>query len=131
MRTNEDLNILFDKFENFIKSETIIGKEIKIGDVTIIPLASISFGLCSGGGNGGDNSGNNGGGSGSAIAAKATPTALLIINGDNVNIISIKKGNSFESLLESIPNLIDKLKNTTDKKNTDNFEEDSEEDSEE
>lgn len=127
MRTNEDLNILFDKFENFIKSETIIGKEIKIGDVTIIPLASISFGLCSGGGNGGDNSGNNGGGSGSAIAAKATPTALLIINGDNVNIISIKKGNSFESLLESIPNLIDKLKNTTDKKNTDNFEEDSEE----
>jgi uncharacterized spore protein YtfJ len=107
MNVLENLNVLFERFEKFIQNKTIIGQEIKVGNVTIIPMASISFGLGVGGG--GDNNGSDGGGSG--MFAKATPTALLVINGDDVNLVPIRKGSSFEGLLESVPALVDKLKN--------------------
>ncbi|MBN2795398.1 MAG: sporulation protein [Clostridia bacterium] len=110
MNVLENLNVLFERFESFIQNKTIVGQEIKIGNVTIIPMASISFGLGVGGG--GDNNGNDGGGSG--MFAKATPTALLVINGDDVNLVPIRKGSSFEGLLESVPALIEKLKNMKD-----------------
>lgn len=121
MNINENIDVLFEKFEAFIKSQTIVGQEIKIGDVTIIPLASISFSLGSGGGSGSDNKGDGGEGGGAGIAAKATPTALLVINGENVNMMPIRKGNSFESLLESIPSLVEKIKSykPDEKKSTD------------
>lgn len=110
MNIQENVNVLFEKFESFIKSQTIVGQEIKVGQVTIIPMASISFGLGAGGGHGTDNDGSGGDGGGSGMFAKATPTALLVINGNDVNLIPIRKGSSFEGLLESVPALIDKLK---------------------
>lgn len=112
MNINENVNVLFEKFEQFIKSQTIVGQEIKIGNVTIIPLASISFSIGAGGGGGKSNEGSGGG---SGICAKATPTALLVVNGDDVNLVPIRKGSSFESLIEAVPALIDKIKSMSDK----------------
>ncbi|MBI9013698.1 MAG: sporulation protein [Clostridiales bacterium] len=111
MNIQENVNVLFERFEQFIKSQTIVGQEIKIGNVTIIPLANISFGIGAGGGTGKDTEGSGGG---SGICAKATPTALLVVNGDDVNLVPIRKGSSFESLIESVPALIDKLKTIKD-----------------
>lgn len=113
MNVNENVNVLFERFENFIKNNTIIGQEIKVGQVTIIPMASISFGLGAGGGAGESNSGQ---GSGSGMFAKATPTALLVVNGTEVNLIPIRKGSSFDSLLESVPSLVEKLTEQSQKK---------------
>lgn len=110
MNIQENVNVLFERFEQFVKSQTIVGQEIKVGNVTIIPLASISFGLGSGGGSGKDSAGIGGDGGGSGIAAKATPTALLVVNGDDVNLVPIRKGSSFETLLDAVPALVDKLK---------------------
>lgn len=110
MNIQENINVLFEKFEAFIQNKTIVGEEIKIGDITIIPMASISFGLGVGGGSGKDPDGNAGDGGGSGLFAKATPTALLVINGSDVNLVPIRKGSSFEGLLESVPALVDKLK---------------------
>lgn len=114
MNINENVNVLFEKFESFIKSQTIIGQEIKVGDVTIIPMASISFGLGAGGGTGKDANGQGGDGGGSGMFAKATPTALLVINNGDVNLVPIRKGSSFEGLLESVPALVEKLKDIKD-----------------
>lgn len=110
MNIKENVNVLFERFEAFIQNKTIVGEEIKIGNVTIIPMASISFGLGVGGGSGTDNDGSGGDGGGSGLFAKATPTALLVINGDDVNMVPIRKGSSFEGLLESVPALVEKLK---------------------
>lgn len=112
MKTTENLEVMFDRFESFIKNETIVGKEIKIGDVSIIPLASISFGL--GTGAGGNPTEGEAGGSG--IFAKATPTAILVVNGAETNLIPIRKGSSFDSLLQSVPALVEKLSDQMGKK---------------
>lgn len=109
MNIQENVNVLFERFEQFIKSQTVVGQEIKVGNVTIIPLANISFALGSGGGSGKDPNGQGGDGGGSAIAAKAMPAALLVVNGDDVNLVPIRKGSSFESLLENVPALVEKL----------------------
>ncbi len=105
MSINENINVLFDRFESFIKNETIVGQEIKVGEVTIIPMANISFGL--GAGSGGGSGIEEGGGTG--MFARATPTALLVVQGSDVNLIPIRKGSSFDGLLESVPGLIEKL----------------------
>ena len=104
MNIQENINVLFEKFEQFVKAQTIVGQEIKVGNITIIPLASISFALGAGGGE------EPGDGGGSGICSKATPTALLVVNGDDVNLVPIRKGSSFESLIEAVPALIDKIK---------------------
>ncbi len=91
-----------------------IGKEIKIGEITIIPIASISLAL----GGGGAHDNNLEGGNGAGIAAKATPTSLLVVNGADVKLLPIRKGSSFESLLESVPNLIEKISEKSSKKKT-------------
>jgi uncharacterized spore protein YtfJ len=114
MNINENVNVLFERFESFIKNHTIVGQEIKIGDVTIIPMASISFGLGAGGGGGKDGSGNDGEGGGSGMFAKATPTALLVVNNGDVSLVPIRKGSSFEGLLESVPALVEKIKAMND-----------------
>jgi len=108
MNIKENIDVLFERFESFIKNQTIIGQEIKVGDVTIIPMANISFGLGTGGGTG-STDGNTGDGGGSGMFAKATPAALLVIQDGQVNLIPIRKGSSFDSLLESVPALVEKL----------------------
>ncbi len=114
MSAKENMNVLFEKFEKFIKSQTIIGQEITIGDVTIIPIASITLAI----GAGGSNGDNKDSGDGAGIAAKATPTALLVVNGSDVKLLPIRKGSSFESLLESVPNLIEKISEKATEKKT-------------
>ncbi len=111
MSTKENINVLFEKFESFIKSQTIIGEKIQLGDTIIIPLSNITFAL---GGGGQDKQSDS-----LAIAAKATPASILVVKGTDVKLMPIKKGSAFDSLLENIPNLIDKLEtleSKTDKK---------------
>lgn len=118
MNIQENINVLFERFEAFIQNKTIIGQEIKIGEITIIPMASISFGLGVGGGTGKDSDGSGGDGGGSGLFAKAVPTALLVIQNNEVNLVPIRKGSSFEGLLESVPALVDKLKSMKDHEET-------------
>ncbi len=105
MSTKENINTLFEKFENFIKSQTITGEEIKLGNVTIIPFSNISFSM----GGGGANEKNEKGGDGLGMAAKATPTSILVVNSNDVKLIPIRKGSSFDTILEMVPSLVDKL----------------------
>lgn len=112
MNMKDNINVLFERFESFVKNETIVGQEIKVGEVTIIPMANISFGLGAGGG--GEAGKDEGGGTG--MFARATPTALLIIKNGDVSLIPIRKGSSFDGLLESVPGLIEKLSEKSEDK---------------
>jgi len=109
----ENIDVLFERFESFIKNQTIVGQEIKVGDVTIIPLANITFGMGTGGSQGTSDKPNEGG---AGMFAKAAPTGLLVINGSDVNLVPIRKGSSFDNLLESVPALVEKLAAQASKK---------------
>jgi uncharacterized spore protein YtfJ len=106
---------LLEKLENFIKSQTVVGEPIKIGEVTIIPLVSASFGLGSGSGDG-TTKGESGSGVGSGIAAKISPLAVLVVKENKTELITLKNSQAVEKLVDKIPDLVSNISNITTNK---------------
>ena len=98
-----NIETLFEKLEKFVKSKTVVGEEIQIGDVRIIPIVSATFGLGSGGGK---DDKNNADGGGAGVGAKIMPTALLIIKDGNVELLPINKSSGFEKLVDKVPEIL-------------------------
>lgn len=107
---NESLETLFSHLERFFKSETVVGEPIIIGETTLIPIISVSFGCGGGGGGGKDEKGNDGGGTGVGVGARITPDAVLVIKGDDVKMMSVKNKNNLEQLVGMVPGIIKKFK---------------------
>lgn len=109
IEVSENVKLLFEKLESFVQSKTIFGEPLQIGEVTLIPVTSVSFGLGAGGGDGVDEKGSKGVGGGSGVGAKVSPTAMIIIKGDKVEIQPIKTPGSFEKILEMVPEIMAKV----------------------
>ncbi len=45
----ENTEVLFSNLEKFLKTETVVGEAIVIGETTLIPLITVSFGCGTGG----------------------------------------------------------------------------------
>lgn len=103
----ENVNALFERLEEFFTSKTVVGESIQIGDITLIPLVSLSFGLGAGGGT--DPKGNQGEGGGGGIGAKASPTAVIIVKGGDVQIVPVGAPHGFEKLVEMVPEVVSKV----------------------
>ncbi|NLC85109.1 MAG: sporulation protein [Ruminococcaceae bacterium] len=110
----ENIDILFEKLEKFLKTETVVGQPIVIGDTTLLPIISISFGAATGAGSGssnGDAKVGSGSGSGSGLgsAAKVSPAAIVVIRKDEVSLLPIKDKVGLSNLIEKVPDLMDKI----------------------
>jgi uncharacterized spore protein YtfJ len=110
MDYNEHLQTMFDHLEGFFRTETVVGEPIVVGEVTLIPLIEISFGLGSGGERGKKDKGLDGVG-GAGAGAKIVPTAIMVVKGADVSLIPLKERDSLEKVLEMVPGIIGKLKN--------------------
>ena len=104
---NENVNVLFERLEKFLTSKTVVGESIQVGDVTLIPLVSISFGLGAGGAE--DPKSSQGEGSGGGVGAKASPTAVIIVKGGDVQIVPVGAPHGFEKLVEMVPEVVSKV----------------------
>lgn len=74
---NATVDALFKGMDSFVTTKTVVGEAQTIGDVTIVPLADVSFGIGAGA-FAGDKKNNEGGG----LGGKITPSAILIIGKD-------------------------------------------------
>jgi uncharacterized spore protein YtfJ len=106
---NENINVMLERLEKFLTSKTVVGEPIEIGDTTLIPFITTSFGLGSGGGGGKDLRGNDGTGSGGGLGAKIAPTAVLVIKKDDIQMLPIKKNSGLEKLVEMVPDILVKF----------------------
>jgi len=109
---NESLRMLFDKMEEFVSTKTVVGEPIYIGDVIIVPLVDVSFGMGAGIGGGGQDDVNKkdvGGGGGGAIGAKMTPAAVVVIMNGTVQLVNVKNQESVNKLIDMIPGVLSKL----------------------
>ena len=109
----ENLEALFGKLEKFLKTETVVGQPIVIGETTIVPIVSITFGCATGAGEGTGNDPKSGSGSGAgsglSSGAKITPTAVLVIQNNEVTLLPVKDKSGLENLLNKVPDLMDKM----------------------
>ena len=114
MNMKENLETLFEKLENFFRTETVVGKPMNVGDITIIPIIEVSFGLGTGGGSGKDNKGNDGTGGGTGAGGKITPNSVLVIQGDQVSVMVLKDKGSLAKIVEMVPDIVNKIKKDPD-----------------
>lgn len=105
---SDNINNIFDKLESFLKTKTVVGEPMQIGDVTIVPFIDISFGLGTGGGSGIEEKGNKGSGGGAGSGGKISPTAILVIKGDHIELLPIKKAGGLDKLIDMVPDLVSK-----------------------
>ncbi|WP_297423132.1 GerW family sporulation protein [Clostridium sp.] len=105
----ENLDSLFGNLEKFLKTETVVGEPIVVGEVTLVPIISVMFGCGTGGSTGHDNKGMNGTGSGGGGGARITPNAILVIKKDEVTLLPIKEKSNIDNLLNMVPDIVSKL----------------------
>ena len=109
--TEKVLESMYNKLDNFLKTETVVGETIEVGELKLIPIITASFGL--GGGIGEED---NTGGGGGGVGCKISPDAILVIRGSEVEMMPVKNKNSLEKLIEKVPSLIEKIEETKNKK---------------
>jgi uncharacterized spore protein YtfJ len=104
----DNVNNIFEKLQNFMKTETVVGEPIQVGELTIVPFIEINFGLGTGGGSGADKEAKGDGG-GLGSGGKISVSSVLVINGDHVEMMPIKKSSSLDKLIEMVPGIVDKV----------------------
>lgn len=107
--TGSVFNTLFEKLEKFLRSETVVGDPIQVGNVTLIPIITVSFGVAGGEGSGKDSKGNDGSGGGGGVGGRISPNAVLVIKNDEVSLVSLAGKGSLEKIMNMVPEIVSKM----------------------
>jgi len=105
----KQVEMLFEKLKDFITSKTVVGEEIKVGKLSLIPIIEVMFGMGSGTGGGKYSKDQEGSGEGMGMGVKASPSAFIVIKGEEVELLSLRKPGSLEKLIEKFPEIIEKF----------------------
>lgn len=100
----ENLATLFTKMEDFVSTKTVVGEPVTIGDVILVPLVDVTFGMGLGMGNEEAK-----GGGGGGMGAKMQPSAVVVIVNGTAQLVNIKNQESASKLIDMIPGILSKL----------------------
>lgn len=105
---NSNLEALFSKMENFISTKTVVGEPTVIDGVIIVPLVDVAFGVGAGSteSTADKNSKDNSAG---GLGAKISPSAIMVIQDGNVQLVNVKNQNSLNKLIDMVPGVVSKL----------------------
>ena len=109
------MSTTMQKSREMVDVNTIVGKPIEAGDVTIIPVSKVSFGFASGGSafttKNQKPDADNAFGGGSGAGVNIMPIAFLIVKGDTVRMLPIAPppGTTVDRVVEMVPEVIDKV----------------------
>jgi len=106
LNVNQNLEALCDKLGEFVSTKTVVGEAITIGDIVLIPLIEVAFGMGAGGNS--DTTSKKGGEAG-GLGAKITPNAVIAIIDGNVQLINIKNQDAVNKLVDMVPGVVSKL----------------------
>lgn len=116
---NINIESVIQRVTDTLKTETVIGERIAIGEITLIPVMNVMFGFGVGGGEGKQGVGDQGAGTGGGGGGRMTVVGMMVVKGDEVSFISTTKGagksGSIDKILDALPDLIDKVSSKTSK----------------
>jgi sporulation protein YtfJ len=108
-----------ENIREMVDVNTIIGDPVETPDGTVIlPVSRVGFGFAAGGSefNAGDSSGSSGAsaehpfGGGSGGGVSINPIGFLIVNGNNVRLLSTDNQNQlYDRLIDMAPVVVDKI----------------------
>jgi uncharacterized spore protein YtfJ len=115
----EILEKIVDTLSDTAKSDVVVGREVELGSVKIVPLSRVSIGFGGGGGEGDQQLGHGrdkkdrphrgkGIGAGSGGGAKVRPVGVVVFTEDGVRVEEIpdKKG-PIDKIFDKIPDIIE------------------------
>lgn len=116
VNVEEILEAVGEQLGGVAHGDAVVGSPVKLGTATVYPISLVSLGLGGGGGEGEEGPSDKGkaqagAGHGGGGGVKARPVAVLVFQGDEVNILPIpSKAGPVERFLERLPDLIEKFK---------------------
>lgn len=102
---NTTVGSLFQGMDKFLTTKTVVGEPKSLGDIIIVPLIDVSFGVAAGAFAGEQK--NNGAG---GMGGKLTPSAVLVIKGDQIRLVNVKNQDTITKVLDMVPDLMERFK---------------------
>jgi uncharacterized spore protein YtfJ len=117
MKTNfeEIIKEMTTFLTNEAKTETIIGKEFKLGQFNCVPVMALGMGFGGGEGGGEDENKAHGEGGGGAAGMGMSPIGFLVSNEEKIQFISVKGPSTISTVFEKLPDLLTKYFESTKK----------------
>lgn len=107
------LDVTMEKLRALVDANTVVGTPIQVGEITLIPVSKISFGLASGGSDLPSKSGQPVFGGGGGAGVSVVPVAFLCVSGTTVRTLPITAdSNTIDRAIAAAPELMDKVKET-------------------
>lgn len=111
------MNVTLENLKAMVDADTIIGTPVKVGEVTLIPVSKVSFGLATGGSDFPSKQSSNLFGGGGGAGVTVMPIAFISICGDNVKMLQVNADiTAVDKLIDQGPELIKKVKEVFEKK---------------
>ncbi len=106
---NSTVESLFKGMDSFISAKTVVGDAVNVNDTIILPLVDVSFGVGAGASNGDKKTAATGG-----MGGKITPSAVLVIKGDQIRLVNVKNQDAMTKIIDMIPDLVNKFTGKTE-----------------
>lgn len=109
MNFTESMTAIFEQLQKFFRTETVVGQPLQVGEITLIPVISVTFGAGNGVGSGKDQKGNDGEGGGGGAGGKITPTAIIVVKKNDVSVLPLSGRGAMDRIVEMVPDIISKV----------------------
>ena len=117
------MDVTMDKLRAMVDANTIIGDPIVVGDITLIPVSKVSFGVATGGSDfpSKTQSGLFGGGGGAGVTV--SPVAFIAVSDGNAKMMPVyNELSSVEKAIAMAPEVLEKAKELFSKDKKENKE---------
>jgi uncharacterized spore protein YtfJ len=113
MQVEEVLGKVTDFIKSEAKTETVMGKEFKLGEFTCVPVIRIGMGFGYGGGEGEGEAAKTGKGHGEGAGAGAgmgiEPVGFLATRGSEISFIPARNTKGLAAAFEKLPDVLEKF----------------------
>lgn len=108
-----DIKQVAENLTSFLKdeahTETIMGKEFKLGEFTCVPVMRVGMGLGYGGGEGHGQKQGDGEGLGGGAGIGADPMGFLVTKGGEISFVPTHASQGLSKAFERMPDVLEKF----------------------
>jgi sporulation protein YtfJ len=105
------MDVTMEKLKGMIKADVITGDPIVVGNITLIPVSKVAYGLATGGSDFPTKTQSQLFGGGGGAGVTISPIAFIAINGDSVKMLPVyNELTTLEKAVSMAPEIIDKAK---------------------
>lgn len=105
------MDVTMEKLRTMVDANIITGNPIAVGDITLIPVSKVAFGLATGGSDFPSKSGAELFGGGGGAGVTVSPIAFIVISGDNVKMLPVyNELTTVEKAVSMAPEILEKAK---------------------